>query len=424
MSARSPTSQPAVRHIIEDELLTDSGFPRERRRGAPARKFREPPAPRPIRSPCSSTVACCASRSGWISAASNSPTTCCAASCAGAATCGASARRAMRPSGCSPSSTSASSRRAARWCARARSPPSATVLAIAALAAAVLAYFSNQRAHRAERQAEETRAAAEQARGQAEHLLAYLTDDFASELETFGRMDVVADLAKRQIDYFKALPAALQQSDTLRNEARALVHYAIAMRIVGNPDAANAAATEGVVILERLRHGGDASEATLIALAKGLAVQSRVLYNQANPSAVPTAERAVALLKPVAEASQRLSRGARDLRTGARRLRLRARRNLARRQGGLAGPSPRAANGNRSRREGSLQHRNGRLLRGSRRAHQRNTCGLGGHSEDARRVAADAEQVADKVLAVRPVYLLALHAKGIVNLQLRQHGSE
>src|ERR1700733_2318053 len=178
----------------------------------------------------------------------------------------------MPPSGSLPNSTSGSLR---RGLVRARKVAAGcTVLAVAALAAAVLAYFSNERAHQAERRAEETRAAAEQARVQAEHLLAYLTDDFASELETFGRMDVVSDLAKRQIDYFKALPAALQQPDTLRDQARALVHYAIAMRLLGNPDAANAAATQGVVILEKLRHGGDSSEATLISLAKGLAIQS------------------------------------------------------------------------------------------------------------------------------------------------------
>src|SRR5207237_1317806 len=57
---------------------------------------------------------------------------------------------------------------ARRAAARARQIAGAcTVLAVAALGAAVLAYFSSQRAHRAERVAQETRAAAEQARGNA-----------------------------------------------------------------------------------------------------------------------------------------------------------------------------------------------------------------------------------------------------------------
>jgi hypothetical protein len=62
------------------------------------------------------------------------------------------------------------------------------VLAIGALIAAALAYWSTQRAHRAERLAEQTRVNAEQARGQAEQLLGYLTDDFARELERARRI--------------------------------------------------------------------------------------------------------------------------------------------------------------------------------------------------------------------------------------------
>ena len=101
------------------------------------------------------------------------------------------------------------------------------VLAVAAVAAAVFAYWSTQRAHRAE-------ALADQTRGQAEQLLAYLTDDFARELESSGRLDVVADLAKREIDYFHALPPALKGRDTNRNGALALLQYAKSERSLGN----------------------------------------------------------------------------------------------------------------------------------------------------------------------------------------------
>ena len=93
------------------------------------------------------------------------------------------------------------------------------MLAIGALAAAAIAYISTQRAQRAEHQAELTRAEANQARGQAEQLLGYLTDDFAREVASFGRVDLVAELAKRQLDYFKALPEGLKDRDTTRNGA-------------------------------------------------------------------------------------------------------------------------------------------------------------------------------------------------------------
>ncbi|HUJ52747.1 MAG TPA: hypothetical protein VLX08_04275, partial [Steroidobacteraceae bacterium] len=92
-----------------------------------------------------------------------------------------------------------------------------TLLALLALGAAVLAYFSSQRAHRAERQAQETRAQADRARGQAEQLLGYLAVDFARELESFGRLNVLAEFSKRQIDYFHGLPAALRGTETVRN---------------------------------------------------------------------------------------------------------------------------------------------------------------------------------------------------------------
>src|ERR1700688_3302069 len=85
-----------------------------------------------------------------------------------------------------------------------------TALAIGALAAAVFAYLSSQRARRAELEAQQTRAVSEQARGQAEHLLGYLADDFVRELESFGRLNVLAEFSQRQIDYFHALPQALK----------------------------------------------------------------------------------------------------------------------------------------------------------------------------------------------------------------------
>src|ERR1700722_6195392 len=148
-----------------------------------------------------------------------------------------------------------------------------TVLAIGALVAAVLAYISNGRAHRAERQAEQTRIAADQARCQAEHLLPYLADDFARELESSGRLDVVAELSKRQVDYFNALPPALKGRETIRNGALALVHYAKAMRTIGKQDVAGPAADEAIRLLEGLRHDGDNSEATTIALALAMTVE-------------------------------------------------------------------------------------------------------------------------------------------------------
>jgi hypothetical protein len=288
-----------------------------------------------------------------------------------------------------------------------------TVLAIGALVAAVLAYVSNERAHRAERQAEQTRIAADQARGQAEHLLAYLADDFARELESFGRLDVVAELSKRQVDYFKALPAELKGPETTRNGALALVHYAKAMRTLGNMPAAGAASAEALQLLQQLQHDGDTSEATTIALASAMTVEARVLNNQQNSAALPTAMRAVALLKPLAEAPN-------------------------------ASVAVRSAYVEALVHAGFEQANSVSLTKDAVATEQlamRTAAGLGardltniemaaqyaeagawqtgalanlGRNDDARRVGADAGALVEKVLDLRPGYLLALHAQQVM----------
>ncbi len=169
------------------------------------------------------------------------------------------------------------------------------LLALGAVVAAGFAYVSSQRAHRAEQ-------LAEQARSGAEHLLGYLTDDFVRELESFGRLNVVAEFSKRQIDYFHALPPALKGPETTRNGALAMIHYARAERILGDIKAATANATEAGKLLEQLRAQGDQSEATTIALALGYATQAVILDNQNDPTGPVAGQRAADLLRPLAAA--------------------------------------------------------------------------------------------------------------------------
>ena len=169
------------------------------------------------------------------------------------------------------------------------------VLALLAIAAAVLAYFS-------ERHAQQTQAVAEQARSQSERLLAYLADDFARELEVTGRLEALADFSKRQIDYFHALPAALKSPDSIRNAALALTHHGRALRTLGDLDQGGRDTSEAIQLLEELRRGGDTSEATTRALAAACLARAQILDNRNDPQSLPLAERALALLKPLAEA--------------------------------------------------------------------------------------------------------------------------
>ncbi len=177
-------------------------------------------------------------------------------------------------------------------------------LALAALVALGFAFSSAERARKAERQAQSIRAAAESARAQAEHLLGYLNDDFAVELAGVGRLNVIQELGKKEVEYYESLPASLQTRDTTRSAALAEVHYGIALQNGYELDAAAKRLQHGVDALDRLRAAGDTSESTAVGLSLGFSA----LADQADREQQPRAKvdelnrRAVDLLRPYAQA--------------------------------------------------------------------------------------------------------------------------
>jgi hypothetical protein len=178
------------------------------------------------------------------------------------------------------------------------------VLALAAIASAFFGYESMRRAQKAEAQAQQTRTLAESARGEAEKLVVYLLDDFYLELEPLGRLDIVASLAKRAVDYYAALPAELRTRETDRNRALALVRYGAALRNQSKLDESGTALTDAVGTLAKLRSDGDVSEATTVGLGLGLTTQARVASSLNNRAgAIDIANRAVAVLQPLMDAA-------------------------------------------------------------------------------------------------------------------------
>ncbi|MEO8564933.1 MAG: hypothetical protein ABI541_01005, partial [Betaproteobacteria bacterium] len=174
------------------------------------------------------------------------------------------------------------------------------VLAIGALGSAVFGYLSMKRAQDAELKARQTRQMAQMARGEAEKLIVYLLDDFYLELEPVGRLDIVAALSKRAIDYYAGLPPELRTAETDRNRALALVRYGAALRQQSKLDESGKALSEAVDVLARLRKGGDQSEPTTIGLGLGLTSQARVAGSQNNRTDERTlAVQAVDVLKPL-----------------------------------------------------------------------------------------------------------------------------
>ena len=149
-------------------------------------------------------------------------------------------------------------------------------LSVCAVVALAFAFVSLRRAHRAELAAQENRAAAETARGQAEHLLGYLNQDFAVELAGFGTLNLVKQLGQRETEYYDALPASLKTTDTVRSAALARVRYGIAQQQASELTGARASLDDAVRTLERLRNEGDTSEESAIALGIGLAALADV----------------------------------------------------------------------------------------------------------------------------------------------------
>ncbi len=175
------------------------------------------------------------------------------------------------------------------------------LLALLAIAATVGAFFSMQRALRAEAVARQTRAISEQARQEAEGLLGFLTDSFVSELETFGRYQTIAELSQRETDYFQHLPPQLQDPETIRSGALALVNHTEALQYLGDPRTGAHDAAEAVALLESLRRT-DQSEATSVALGRAYVKLGWAIAGASNvDEARVDLQRAVGLLRPAGE---------------------------------------------------------------------------------------------------------------------------
>ncbi len=175
------------------------------------------------------------------------------------------------------------------------------LLATLALAAAGYAYVNAERARRAERLAQQNRALAEQARNHAEHLLGYLADDFERQLESFGQLKVIAEFTQRQIDYFHALPPGLRSPETLRYGALALIDHAETLRELGDYDTGIRNLREAMRLLSQLRRGGHHSLATEIALGRADTARCLIVTVRDPTRGLAACHQAIARLRPLAE---------------------------------------------------------------------------------------------------------------------------
>jgi len=144
------------------------------------------------------------------------------------------------------------------------------VLAVVAIAGGAFGLYAMTRARDAEAQANAMR-------GEAEKLVVYLIDDFYLELAPVGRLDTVADLAKRALDYYAGLPQGLRTPEAERNRALAQVRYGHALAFLSKFAESEKTLNDAIDVLDRLRSNGDSSELTATGLGFGLAAKARLM---------------------------------------------------------------------------------------------------------------------------------------------------
>ncbi|NJD33112.1 MAG: hypothetical protein FIB04_14635 [Gammaproteobacteria bacterium] len=166
------------------------------------------------------------------------------------------------------------------------------VLAVLAAASAVFGYVATQRAKKADAQAQ-------QARGDAEKLVGFLIEDFYAELEPTGRQETIGKLADQALKYFDGLPPELVTPQTQIYRGMALLRGGGAALAGDDIEHGNRKIDEAHALFQKLRDGGDKSAAVAHGLALSMFIPYSVWGVIGGPNSKPTdLPDAAALLKP------------------------------------------------------------------------------------------------------------------------------
>ncbi len=142
------------------------------------------------------------------------------------------------------------------------------VLMLLAIAGAVFGLLNMRRARTAELEAQKSRS-------DAEKLVSFLIEDFYTELAPTGRLDTLGKLAHMTVGYYDTLPPELVTRQTQAYRAMALLREGQAFYGSGDTNAAYARFDEGESIFSKLRAAGDRGEATTYGLALALYYQGQ-----------------------------------------------------------------------------------------------------------------------------------------------------
>ena len=167
-------------------------------------------------------------------------------------------------------------------------------LALVAVAGAAFGWINYQRAHQAD-------LAAQQARADAEKLVGFLIEDFYAELEPTGRLETMGKLANLAVEYYEGLPPGLVTPQTQLYHGMALVR-------MGGVQLASDKTEDGMRSLERARELFEQRTATGVeseAVTLGRALTLFTPYAAWGPGGAPGSKstdlpEAAALLRPFA----------------------------------------------------------------------------------------------------------------------------
>jgi len=174
-------------------------------------------------------------------------------------------------------------------------------LMLVAGTSAVFGWVNFNRARIADAEAQQVRQIADQARSEAEALVSFLIEDFYTELEPTGRLEIMARLARRAVDYYEGLPEALVTPATQMNHGLALVREGGALGAQGGPEAADESINRALALFESLQ--SDPAYAAQARFGLGLALFTRHSSGTAiHVLAEEDIARAAGLLRPLAYA--------------------------------------------------------------------------------------------------------------------------
>jgi hypothetical protein len=166
------------------------------------------------------------------------------------------------------------------------------VLMLLAIAGAIFGFINMRHARVAE-------AEAQNSRSNAEKLVSFLIEDFYSELEPTGRLETLGKLAQKTVAYYDSLPPQQVTSQTQINRAMAMAREGTALISSGQWDKGLKLLDQSRGVFDRLRAAGDKGEPVAYGLALSVTSMANSLGSSGNAHYDPAKlQQAADLLKP------------------------------------------------------------------------------------------------------------------------------